>query len=185
MTETRARLVTPLLVASCVILLVELRHPGDLRRLPDPDRRGVRLAARRLLDGDRDPEPRLGDRPADLRRDRRALRRPPGDRARRALYAAGLVLSANAVTPGAHQLLNILIGFGIAGTGFGVILAIVGRAASPERRSLTLGIATAAGSAGQVVGPPIAEALLGVMPWNSVFLVFAAVILAIARRCCR
>ena len=66
------------------------------------------------------------------------------------LYAVGLVLSANAVTPGAHQLLNILIGFGIAGTGFGVILAIVGRAASPERRSLSLGIATAAGSAGQM-----------------------------------
>ena len=54
--------------------------------------------------------------------------------------------------------MNVLIGFGIAGTGFGVILAIVGRAASAERRSLLLGIATAAGSAGQVVGPPLAEA---------------------------
>ena len=95
------------------------------------------------------------------------------------LYAVGLALSAFAVTPGGHQLLNVLIGFGIAGTGFGVILAIVGRAASPERRSLTLGIATAAGSAGQVVGPPAAEALLKVMPWSSVFLVFAAVILAV------
>lgn len=94
------------------------------------------------------------------------------------IYALGLVLSANAVTPGAHQLLNILIGFGIAGTGFGVILAIVGRAASPENRSLVLGIATAAGSAGQVLGPPLAETLLGVMPWSSVFLVFAALILA-------
>jgi predicted MFS family arabinose efflux permease len=82
------------------------------------------------------------------------------------------------VTPGAHQLLNILIGFGVAGTGFGVILAIVGRAATPERRSLTLGIATAAGSAGQVVGPPLAEGLLAIMPWSSVFLVFTAMILA-------
>ena len=34
-------------------------------------------------------------------------------------YAVGLVLSAYAVTPGGHQLLNILIGFGVAGTGFG------------------------------------------------------------------
>ena len=88
-------------------------------------------------------------------------------------YAVGLVLSAYAVTAGAHQLLNVLIGFGIAGTGFGVILAIVGRATSLEQRSLTLGIATAAGSAGQVVGPPAAEALLAVMPWSSVFMVFA------------
>lgn len=95
-----------------------------------------------------------------------------------ASYALGLVLSANAVTPGAHQVLEVLVGFGIAGTGFGVILAIVGRAASPERRSMALGIATAAGSAGQVVGPPLAEGLLASMPWSSVFLVFAALILA-------
>ena len=69
------------------------------------------------------------------------------------LYAAGLVFSAFAITPGQHQILEVLVGFGIAGTGFGVILAIVGRAASNEQRSLALGIATAAGSAGQVVGP--------------------------------
>lgn len=95
-----------------------------------------------------------------------------------AVYALGLVLSAGATTPGGHQLLNILIGFGIAGTGFGVILGIVGRAASAENRSLTLGIATAAGSAGQMVGPPIAEMLLAVMPWSSVFVIFAATVLA-------
>jgi MFS family permease len=92
-------------------------------------------------------------------------------------YALGLVLSAAAVTPEAHQALNILIGFGIAGTGFGVILAIVGRAAAAEHRSMALGIATAAGSGGQVVGPPLAEALLGIMPWSGVFLVFAVAVL--------
>lgn len=93
-------------------------------------------------------------------------------------YAAGLVLSSFAVTPGAHQMLEILVGFGIAGTGFGVILAVVGRAASDENRSLALGVATAAGSAGQVIGAPIAEYLLTFMAWQSVFLVFAAAILA-------
>ncbi len=94
------------------------------------------------------------------------------------VYALGLVLSAFAITPGAHQLLEILVGFGVAGTGFGVILAVVGRAASDEHRSLSLGIATAAGSAGQVFGAPAAEWLLGFMPWQDVFLVFAALILA-------
>ncbi|MCL4675863.1 MAG: MFS transporter, partial [Pararhodobacter sp.] len=94
-------------------------------------------------------------------------------------YAAGLVLSSFAVTPGAHQLLEILVGFGIAGTGFGVILAVVGRAASDENRSLALGVATAAGSAGQVFGAPIAEILLGHFPWQTVFLIFAAAILAV------
>ncbi len=94
------------------------------------------------------------------------------------LYAAGLVLSSFAVTPGAHQFLEILVGFGIAGTGFGVILAMVGRAASDENRSMALGVATAAGSAGQVIGAPMAEYLLGYFPWQTVFVIFACVILA-------
>ena len=94
-------------------------------------------------------------------------------------YAAGLVLSSAAVTPQAHQLLAILVGFGIAGTGFGVILAVIGRASSEANRSMSLAIATAAGSAGQVFGPLIAEWLLSVTTWHAVFLVFAAAILAI------
>jgi len=94
------------------------------------------------------------------------------------VYALGLVLSAYGTTPGEHQTWNILIGCGIAGTGFGVILAMVGRAASAENRSMTLGIATAAGSAGQVVGPPTAAYLLEFMAWPSVFMVFAVVIMA-------
>jgi len=93
------------------------------------------------------------------------------------LYSLGLVLSAYAVTPGQHQALAILVGFGIAGTGFGIILPLIGRAASPERRSMTLGIGSAIGSAGQVLGPPAAEILLQSFPWQTVFLIFAAMIL--------
>lgn len=95
------------------------------------------------------------------------------------LYAMGLILSSFATTAGVHQLLEILVGFGIAGTGFGVILAIIGRSASDRHRSLALGIATAAGSAGQIVGPPFADVLLRVIPWTGVFLIFAVCILAI------
>ncbi|WBL32998.1 MFS transporter [Sinirhodobacter sp. HNIBRBA609] len=94
------------------------------------------------------------------------------------MYAAGLVLSAFATAPWQHDLLEIAVGFGIAGTGFGVILAVVGRASSDENRSLALGIATAAGSAGQVIGAPMAEALLAYFTWQSVFMIFAVVILA-------
>ena len=94
------------------------------------------------------------------------------------VYALGLVLSANAVTPFAHQAYAWLVGFGIAGTGFGVILAVVGRAASDENRSMSLALVTAAGSAGQVFGAPTAEWLLTLMSWQSVFLVFAAAIMA-------
>jgi len=91
------------------------------------------------------------------------------------LYAIGIFISSTASSPEAHQFLNILIGFGIAGSGFGPILAVVGRTTSSEKRSLALGITTAAGSAGQVVGPPFAAALLNLMPWSSVFVVFAII----------
>ena len=91
------------------------------------------------------------------------------------LYALGIFISSTASSPEAHQFLNILIGFGIAGSGFGPILAVVGRTASAEKRSLALGITTAAGSAGQVVGPPFAALLLSIMPWSSVFVVFAII----------
>tara|TARA_Y100001970_G_scaffold279301_1_gene386374 strand:+ start:610 stop:1860 length:1251 start_codon:yes stop_codon:yes gene_type:complete len=91
------------------------------------------------------------------------------------LYAIGVLISSTATSPEAHQLLNVIIGFGIAGSGFGPILAVVGRTATPEKRSLALGLTTAAGSAGQVVGPPFAAALLAIMPWSSVFVVFAII----------
>ena len=92
-------------------------------------------------------------------------------------YAAGLLLSAQATTPGAHQLYEIIVGFGIAGTGFGVILAVVGRAASAENRSMALAIATAAGSVGQMIGAPLAGGLLAFLPWQAVFVTFAGLIL--------
>ncbi len=91
------------------------------------------------------------------------------------LYAIGIFVSSSASSPEAHQLLNILIGFGIAGSGFGPILAVVGRTTSHEKRSLALGVTTAAGSAGQVIGPPFAATLLNIMPWSSVFIVFAII----------
>ena len=94
------------------------------------------------------------------------------------VYAVGLVLSANSVSPIEHQTYAWLVGFGIAGTGFGVILAVVGRASSTENRSMSLAIVTAAGSAGQVFGAPIAEWMLGFLTWQSTFMVFAGAILA-------
>ena len=91
-------------------------------------------------------------------------------------YALGLCLSAFAITPGQHQILEMLVGFGIAGTGFGLILAIVGRATSDQHRSLALGITTAAGSVGQIIGPPVAQGLLQAFVWQDVFLIFAVII---------
>jgi len=93
------------------------------------------------------------------------------------VYALGLGLSSMASTAAGHQFLEILVGVGIAGTGFGVILGVVGRSATDETRSLALGVTTAAGSAGQIVGPPLTQYMLDTMPWQSVFLVYAGVVL--------
>lgn len=95
------------------------------------------------------------------------------------IYALGLILSAGADTPIAHQTYAWLVGFGIAGTGFGVILAVVGRAASDDNRSMALAVVTAAGSVGQIFGAPTAEWMLGMMSWQMVFVIFAVVILSV------
>ena len=171
-------ILSPLLVAACTILLMSfaIRASFGLFQIPISESFGwpradfsLAIAIQNLAWGIGQP---IFGAIAERFGDRRAIASGA------VVYALGLVLSASAVTPEGHQLLNILIGFGIAGTGFGVILAIVGRTSSPERRSLMLGITTAAGSGGQVVGPLAAEALLSVMPWSSVFLIFAAAILA-------
>ena len=173
-----SKLFTPILVASCLILLVSfgIRASFGLFQIPIAAEFGwpraefsLAIAIQNLAWGVGQP---IFGAIAERFGDRRAIVTGA------ILYALGLVLSSQAVTPLGHQTLNILIGFGIAGTGFGVILAIVGRATSADNRSLVLGIATAAGSAGQVLGPPLAELLLGAMPWTSVFLVFAGLILA-------
>lgn len=177
MTETRAPLFTPVLIGGCIIIMLgfAVRASFGVFQIPIAAEYGwlrsdfsFAIAIQNLAWGIGQP---IFGAIAEKFGDRRAIVTGA------LFYAAGLVLSSYAVTPGQHQLLEILVGFGIAGTGFGVILAVVGRAASAENRSLALGIATAAGSAGQVFGAPAAAWLLGYMPWQSVFLVFAAVIL--------
>ena len=88
-------------------------------------------------------------------------------------YVTGLILSTFAQNPLTHQFLELIIGFGIAGTGMGMILAVVGRASSEKKRSMALGIVTAAGSVGQMVGAPLAQFLLDLYGWQQVFIIFA------------
>ena len=94
-------------------------------------------------------------------------------------YVMGLILSAGAVTPIEHQFYEILIGFAIAGIGFGVVLAVVGRASNDENGSMSLGIATVAGNGGQVIGRLLAAWLLSMMGWQAVFVIYAAMILTV------
>lgn len=175
--QTRAPLFTPVLIGGCIIIMLgfAIRASFGVFQIPIAEEFGwprsdfsMAIAIQNLAWGIGQP---LFGAVAEKFGDRRAIILGALS------YAAGLVLSAYAITPGQHQLLEILVGFGIAGTGFGVILAVVGRAASPDNRSLALGIVTAAGSAGQVFGAPVAEALLTLYHWQTVFMIFAVVIL--------
>lgn len=172
------RLVTPVLIGGCLIILLSfsVRASFGLFQIPIAEEFNwlraefsLAIAIQNLAWGIGQP---IFGAIAEKFGDRRAIVLGV------ALYVIGLVVSAYAITPGQHQWLEVLVGFGVAGTGFGVILAMVARAASDENRSLTLGIVTAAGSAGQIIGPPVTEALLAAVPWQTVFLIFAGVIFA-------
>ena len=170
-------LLTPILIAGCIIIMLSfaVRASFGVFQIPVAEEFGwlrtefsMAIALQNLFWGIGQP---IFGAIAEKITDRKAILLGG------LVYALGLVLSSSAVTPGAMQMYSILVGFGIAGTGFGVILAVVGRAASDENRSISLGIATAAGSAGQVVGAPLAEYLLIYMDWQNVFIAFAAIII--------
>jgi predicted MFS family arabinose efflux permease len=90
------------------------------------------------------------------------------------LYVLGLVLMAQASTPLAFDLsAGVLIGLGLSGTTFAVIMGVIGRHTTPERRSLALGIASAGGSFGQFAVLPIGQALINAYGWQSALLLLA------------
>jgi len=174
-----ARLFTPVLIIGCLIVLVgfAIRASFGVFQIPIQDEFGwprsefsLAIAIQNLAWGFGAPffgafAEKIGDKKAIILGS--------------ILYALGLVLTTGANSPLAIQFYEILVGFGIAGTGFGVILAVVGRASAPEHRAMSLAIATASGSAGQIVGPTVAIILLETMTWQTVFLIFAASILSV------
>ncbi|MCK4986336.1 MAG: MFS transporter, partial [Desulfobacterales bacterium] len=77
------------------------------------------------------------------------------------LYALGMVLMPGVDSPWRlNASAGILVGAGIAGTSFGIILPAMARAVGPERQQWALGLGTAAGSIGQFAIVPIAQMLI-------------------------
>ena len=91
------------------------------------------------------------------------------------LYSAGLVAMAHASSPLLfHLSAGLLVGLGLSGTGFGVVLAVVARAYPPERRSVAVGLAGAAGSFGQFAMLPAGQGLIGAVGWFAALATLAA-----------
>jgi len=96
------------------------------------------------------------------------------------LYAAGLALMAHATTGGMLDIsAGLLIGFGLSGSSFTIVLGAFGRLLPPEWRSLAFGLGTAAGSFGQFLYSPVAVALIDRFGWQSALVTFAAVTLIV------
>ncbi|MBX9761798.1 MAG: MFS transporter [Pseudomonadaceae bacterium] len=84
------------------------------------------------------------------------------------LYVVGLLLMGLADSPLSLSLsAGVLIGMGLSGTSFSVILGAVGRAVPPEKRSMAMGVAAAAGSFGQFVMLPGSLGLISWLGWSA------------------
>jgi MFS family permease len=87
------------------------------------------------------------------------------------LYILGLVVMAQADTAlGLNVGAGLLVGVGLSGTTFSVVLGVVGRMAAPEKRSMALGLASAGGSFGQFAVLPVGQGLISMVGWQDALL---------------
>jgi MFS family permease len=90
-------------------------------------------------------------------------------------YGLGLLAMAHSTTPlELDATAGLLIGLGLACTGFGVVLSVVARAFPPEQRSFAVGVTGACGSIGQFVMLPGGQALISSFGWVNALITLGA-----------
>jgi MFS family permease len=96
------------------------------------------------------------------------------------MYAAGLIMMSYSATPLSLDLsAGILIGFGLSGCSFNLVLSAFGKLLPPEWRGVALGAGTAAGSLGQFVFAPFGVAMIDNFGWQTTLMVFACLMLLV------
>jgi len=96
------------------------------------------------------------------------------------LYAGGLLMMRYAATPSSLDLgTGVLIGFGLSGCSFNLVLSAFSKLLPPEKRGLALGAGTAAGSFGQFLFAPFGVAMIDNFGWQAALTVFAFLMLLI------
>jgi MFS family permease len=96
------------------------------------------------------------------------------------LYAGGLAWMAYATTPLALDLsAGVLVGFGLAGCSFALVVGALGKLVPENWRSFAFGAGTAAGSFGQFLFSPLAHALIDTFSWQTALVVFAGLMLLV------
>jgi MFS family permease len=96
------------------------------------------------------------------------------------LYAGGLLLMRYSSTPLSLNLgAGVLIGFGLSGCSFNLVLSAFSKLLPAEKRGLALGAGTAAGSFGQFLFAPFGVAMIDNFGWQTGLTVFAVLMLLI------
>ena len=96
------------------------------------------------------------------------------------LYAAGLALMSMVQTPmHMHLTAGMMLGLGLSATGFPIILAAITKRVDAKRRSLFLGIGSAAGSSGQLALVPAGQALITGYGWAATAIAFGCLVAVI------
>ena len=90
-------------------------------------------------------------------------------------YVAGLALMALSSTPLMLDFsAGLLIGLGLSGTTFGVVMGVVAKVVAPEKRSVALGIVGAGGSFGQFAMVPFGATVISGLGWYAALFALAA-----------
>jgi MFS family permease len=96
------------------------------------------------------------------------------------LYAGGLLLMRYAATPSSLDLgAGVMIGFGLSGCSFNLVLSAFSKLLPPEKRGIALGAGTAAGSFGQFLFAPFGVAMIDNFGWQAALTVYAVLMLLI------
>jgi MFS family permease len=97
------------------------------------------------------------------------------------LYVLGIVWMAYAESAfELYMSAGVLIGFGLAGCSFTLVIGAFGKLLPPQWRTIGFGAGTAAGSFGQFLFSPLAVALIDRVGWQTTLVVFGATLLAVA-----
>jgi MFS family permease len=92
------------------------------------------------------------------------------------MYALGVWAMTLSPDPLLFQIAaGVLTGVGVAFTAFSIAMASMVRVVGPEKRTLVLGLGTAAGSFGQVVFSPLSQGFINSFGWSSALLWLAAI----------
>jgi MFS family permease len=96
------------------------------------------------------------------------------------LYAAGVFMMSRATTPGELYLTSgVLIGLGLTGCSFSLIIPSFGKLLPESWRTISFGAGTAAGSFGQFLFSPLGVSLIDKLGWRTTLQIFACIILLV------